>query len=558
MTMPSAIGPYRLIRQLGEGGQGVVYLGAAPDGTLVAVKALREGATGDGRFAKEVAAARRVEPFCVAQVLDASLGGRPYIVTEYVEGPSLQQAGRHAGADLQRLAVATATALAAIHRAGVVHRDFKPANVLLGRDGPRVIDFGIARAMDAALTATSSVIGTPAYMAPEQLAGQPVGPPTDVFAWACVMVYAASGAPPFGNDSLPAVITRIQYDEPRLGEVPEPLRSILYACLAKNPAARPAMQDVLFQLISGRPTTPGPTHPHEYGPTPSTAHPGGYGPPPDGTHPGGYGPTPSATHPSGYNPHPGAAQSHGYGPHPAQPDGYGRPPGTTHPHGSRPTPVASRNRGGLALLAGGTALVVTGAVVAVWVWLPVTSGRPTTVTLDTSPSSATTTTASPTATAPKRSTRPKRRTPRPTRTATSTPPSSRPTTAGPKTAQPTATRPRTTEPTATAGGGVTSVAFSVEGIRVGDCWRSDANLYAKVTATGPYSYRWLLNGRNQGRQAGGPSSKPLLPSIAWDQSGGTHRVVFQVVTPTSSQKSITMKICEPGKGWGYPYEDEES
>ncbi|MFI7447825.1 protein kinase [Nonomuraea sp. NPDC049714] len=539
MTMPPAIGPYRLIRQLGEGGQGVVYLGAAPDGTLVAVKALREGVTGDGRFAKEVAAARRVEPFCVAQVLDASLGGRPYIVTEYVEGPSLQQAGRHAGADLQRLAVATATALAAIHRAGVVHRDFKPANVLLGRDGPRVIDFGIARAMDAALTATSSVIGTPAYMAPEQLAGQPVGPPTDVFAWACVMVYAASGAPPFGNDSLPAVITRIQYDEPRLGEVPEPLRSILYACLAKDPAARPAMQDVLFQLISGRPTTPGPTHPHEYGPTPSTAHPGGYGPPP------------SATHPSGY------------GPHPAQPDGYGRPPGTTHPHGSRPTPVASRNRGGLALLAGGTALVVTGAVVAVWVWLPVTSGRPTTVTLDTSPSSATTTTASPTTTAPKRSTRPKRRTSRPTGTATSTPPSSRPTatrptTAGPKTAQPTATRPRTTEPTATAGGGVTSVAFSVEGIRVGDCWRSDANLYAKVTATGPYSYRWLLNGRNQGRQAGGPSSKPLLPSIAWDQSGGTHRVVFQVVTPTSSQKSITMKICEPGKGWGYPYEDEES
>ncbi|WP_327105366.1 serine/threonine-protein kinase [Nonomuraea glycinis] len=563
--MPPAIGPYRLIRQLGEGGQGVVYLGTAPDGTLVAVKALREGVAGDGRFAKEIAAARRVEPFCVAQVLDASLGGRPYIVTEYVEGPSLQQAGRHAGADLQRLAVATATALAAIHRAGVVHRDFKPANVLLGRDGPRVIDFGIARAMDDALTATSSVIGTPAYMAPEQLAGQPVGPPTDVFAWACVMVYAAAGAPPFGNDSLPAVITRIQYAEPWLGEVPEPLRSILSACLAKDPAARPTMQDVLFQLISGRAAAPTSAPLHRYGaaqPSPSgpAPSPSEYGPPsgpsgpaPDGTHPTGYGPPPSETHPSSYGPPPGNAHPHA--PRTAPPHGYGS--GSAYPHGYSPARAASRNRGGLALLAGGTALVVTGAVVAAWVWLPMPFGRPTTVTLDTSPSPTTTTKTSG-ATTPKRS--PKHRSPHPTRTATTTPPSSRPTTArpttaSPTTAAPTTTRPRTTKPAATAGGGVTSVAFSVEGIRVGDCWRSDANLYAKVTATGSYSYRWLLNGRNQGRQAGGPSSKPLLPSIAWDESGGTHRVVFEVVSPTSSQKSITMKICAPGKGWGYPYED---
>ncbi|MEV4088675.1 protein kinase, partial [Nonomuraea fuscirosea] len=108
---PEAIGPYRIVGTLGEGGQGIVYLGSAPDGTRVAIKVLREGVIGDGRFAKEIAAARRVEPFCIAQVLDASLGGRPYIVTEYVEGPSLQQAGPHTGADLQRLAVATATAL---------------------------------------------------------------------------------------------------------------------------------------------------------------------------------------------------------------------------------------------------------------------------------------------------------------------------------------------------------------------------------------------------------------------------------------------------------------
>ena len=191
-------------------------------------------------------------------------------------------------------------------------------------------------------------------------------------------------------------------------------------------------------------------------------------------------------------------------------------------------------------------------------WLPF--GRPTsptTVTLDTT-LSPTITGPKPSATTPKRSTRSERRTSRPTRPATTTPPGSRPTTARPTTAAPTTTRPRTTKPAATAKGGVTSVAFSVEGIRVGDCWRSDTNLYAKVAATGPYSYRWLLNGRNQGRQMGRPSSKPLLPSIAWDDSrGGTHRVVFQVVSPTSRQQRITMKICAPGKGWGYPYEDED-
>ncbi|WP_431925987.1 serine/threonine-protein kinase [Nonomuraea jabiensis] len=254
---PPAVGPYRLLGRLGVGGQGVVYLGQGPDGRRVAVKVLVDGLADDHRFAKEIDAARRVEPFCIAQVLDASLGGRPYIVTEYVEGPSLQQAGRHFGADLQRLAVATATALAAIHRAGVVHRDFKPANVLLGRDGPRVIDFGIARAAGHSLTVTSSIVGTPAYMAPEQLAGAPLGPAVDVFAWASVMVFAATGSPPFGNDSLPAVIRRILHDQPYLGDLPGPLRPIVLDCLAKDPAARPAMQDVLLRLI-GAPAT-GPT-----------------------------------------------------------------------------------------------------------------------------------------------------------------------------------------------------------------------------------------------------------------------------------------------------------
>ncbi|MEU4234955.1 serine/threonine-protein kinase [Nonomuraea sp. NPDC026600] len=255
---PPAVGPYRLLGRLGAGGQGVVYLGQGPDGRPVAVKLLADGLAGDHRFAKEIDAARRVEPFCIAQVLDASLGGRPYIVTEYVEGPTLQQAGRHFGADLQRLAVATATALAAIHRAGVVHRDFKPANVLLGRDGPRVIDFGIARASGHSLTVTSSIVGTPAYMAPEQIAGAPLGPAVDVFAWASVIVFAATGSAPFGHDSLPAVIRRILHDEPYLGDLPGPLHPIVLSCLAKDPAARPAMQDVLLRLIGAPPTgTPG-------------------------------------------------------------------------------------------------------------------------------------------------------------------------------------------------------------------------------------------------------------------------------------------------------------
>ncbi|MFI6531795.1 serine/threonine protein kinase [Nonomuraea sp. NPDC050547] len=242
---PPGVGPYRIVRKLGEGGQGVVYLGVAPDGTPVAVKVLREGG-----FEREIAAARRVEPFCIAQVLDASASGTPYIVTEFVDGPSLAEAGRHGGADLDRLAVATATALAAIHRAGVVHRDFKPGNVLLGRDGPRVIDFGIARA-GTSLTVTSSVVGTPAYMAPEQLAGAGVGPAADVFAWASVIVFAATGTPPFGSDTLPAIINRILHNEPQFGDLPEHLRAVVYACLAKDPAARPSMEAVLLRLLGG-------------------------------------------------------------------------------------------------------------------------------------------------------------------------------------------------------------------------------------------------------------------------------------------------------------------
>ncbi|WP_226899714.1 serine/threonine protein kinase [Nonomuraea phyllanthi] len=513
---PEFVGPYRVVRQLGEGGQGMVYLATAPDGTPVAVKVLREGVPGDGRFAKEIAAARRVEPFCIAQVLDASLGARPYIVTEYVDGPSLQQAGLHAGADLQRLAVATATALAAIHRAGVVHRDFKPANVLLGRDGPRVIDFGIARAMDAALTRTSSIVGTPAYMAPEQFMGAPAGPAVDVFAWGSVMVYAATGAPPFGNDSLPAVLRRIQYEEPRLDGVPEPLRSIVYACLAKNPAARPAMQDVLFRLIGGQAPAPAPAPPQAAPPAPGA---------------------------------------------PAQTGFPGQPPGRPVAHLHTVPPKAGSGRV-TALLAAGTAVVVAGVGTAAWLWLPIWPGRTTTATAVTAPTPAagskeTAGTRHPTDPPPRKtrkatkSRRPATSGPtgRPTTSPTTRPttgstggtgkPSTRPTT------KPTTAKPTTKAPTST----VRSVSFSYEGYQVGDCWRNDTNIWAKVSATGTYSYRWLVNGQNQGRQQGTPTSKPLLPSITW-KGGGTYAVVFEVITPTSLRKSASVKICSNSESWG--------
>ncbi|MFG1702070.1 protein kinase [Nonomuraea sp. M3C6] len=246
---PAAVGPYRLVGRLGAGGHGVVYLGQARNGVPVAVKVLREGLAVGDRLAKEIAAARKVEPFCLARVLGASTSGRPYIVAEYVDGPSLQQAGRH-GTDPQRLAVSTATALDAIHQAGVVHGDFKPANVLLGPDGPQVVDFGIAGALGSGMKATSNIVGTPAYMAPEQLAGKAVGAPADVFAWASVVVFAATGVPPFGDDALPVVINRILNDEPQIGELRSPLREVVLACLAKEPATRPTMRDVLLRLTA--------------------------------------------------------------------------------------------------------------------------------------------------------------------------------------------------------------------------------------------------------------------------------------------------------------------
>ncbi|MEO3788331.1 protein kinase [Actinocorallia sp. B10E7] len=257
---PEAIGAYRLTGRLGQGGQGVVYLGEGSDGRRVAVKLLQAHLDDDARrrFVRELAATKRVARFCTAQVLDADLDGdRPFIVSEYVDGPSLATAvaaqGVLADGALERLATGTLTALAAIHQAGVVHRDFKPHNVILGPDGPRVIDFGIAKALDAAAAATqpSAVIGTPAYMAPEQVKGEAIGRPADVWAWAATLVFAATGVPPFGLDGITTVIGRILHADPNLGEMSGPLRDLVRDALAKDPSARPTAQELLLRLLGG-------------------------------------------------------------------------------------------------------------------------------------------------------------------------------------------------------------------------------------------------------------------------------------------------------------------
>ncbi|NUS08514.1 MAG: serine/threonine protein kinase [Nonomuraea sp.] len=258
---PVEVGGFRIAGRLGEGGQGVVYLGETPDGRRVAVKLLGAGLGDDAgsraRFGQEIGYARRVKAFCTAQVLaSGESDGVPYVVSEYVDGPSLAQViterGALRGAELRRLAVGTLTALAAIHRAGVVHRDFKPGNVLLSRDGPRVIDFGISRALEEAEPGGDSLVGTPPYMAPEQFAGRPAGPPADLFAWGSTMVCAATGRPPFGTRELPAVVNRIMYGEPDLGDLDGDLRDLVTRCLAKDPSARPVAARALLTLLGHR------------------------------------------------------------------------------------------------------------------------------------------------------------------------------------------------------------------------------------------------------------------------------------------------------------------
>ncbi|MFI0357954.1 serine/threonine protein kinase [Actinomadura sp. 9N407] len=257
---PRQLGGYRLLSRLGRGGMGTVFLGENAAGGRVAVKVInRELASEESfrqRFRSEVTSARQVRRFCTAPVLDAELDHDPlFVVTEYIEGPSLEHAvaerGALSGSDLEGLAVGMATALAAIHGAGIVHRDLKPANVLLSSTGPRVIDFGIARALDATdgPTRTGQFVGTPNYLPPELLRGEPVTSASDVFAWGCVMTYAGTGRAPFAGNTVPEIFYRVAHDPPKLDGLDPALRDVVAAALDKDPGKRPSVQEVLGRLV---------------------------------------------------------------------------------------------------------------------------------------------------------------------------------------------------------------------------------------------------------------------------------------------------------------------
>ena len=255
---PTTLGPYRLRARLGGGGMGQVYLGRSPGGRLVAVKVVRpelaDNAHFRRRFASEVEAARKVGGFYTAQVVDADTDGDPpWLATAYIPGPSLQQAvDEHGPLPLESVAVlgaGLAEGLTAVHACEVVHRDLKPANVILAEDGPRLIDFGIARALDATShTQTSTVMGTAAFMSPEQALGRSVGPASDVFSLGCVLAFAATGRSPFGEGPANAILFRVVHAQPDLAGVPGPLAGLVAECLAKDPAARPSVRQVLDRL----------------------------------------------------------------------------------------------------------------------------------------------------------------------------------------------------------------------------------------------------------------------------------------------------------------------
>ncbi|WP_330294588.1 serine/threonine-protein kinase [Streptomyces sp. NBC_00503] len=252
---PHEVGGYRVVARLGAGGMGRVYLCYTPGGRPVALKVVRPELAGDPefrlRFAQEVASAQRIHGLYTAQVVDSGVDAAlPWLATTYVPGPSLQQAvNRYGPLPLRTvllLVAGIAEALQEIHRAGVVHRDLKPANVLIAADGPRVIDFGIARAAHASrLTSTGLRIGSPAFMAPEQALGRAATPATDVFALGALAVYVAGGAPPFGEGPESSSLYRVVHEEADLTRVPVELQELLRHCLAKTPEHRPTTAQVI-------------------------------------------------------------------------------------------------------------------------------------------------------------------------------------------------------------------------------------------------------------------------------------------------------------------------
>ncbi|MFD8061665.1 bifunctional serine/threonine-protein kinase/ABC transporter substrate-binding protein [Streptomyces cyaneofuscatus] len=273
-TDPARIAGYRILGRLGAGGMGVVLLGRSPGGALVAIKLIRAEYADDAgfrtRFRREVAIARQVRNRWAVPVVDADTeAAAPWLATEFVPGPALSEAVG-GGAPLPERSVRAlgsmlAEALEAVHGAGLVHRDVKPGNVLLGLDGPRLIDFGIARALDdTVLTATDAIVGSPGFLSPEQAQGRRIGPPSDIFSLGCVLVYAATGGRPFGSGPVEAMLFRTVHDPADLGALPPGLRPVVEGCLSKEPEGRPTSGDIrraFAEDASGGSWLPGPvTH----------------------------------------------------------------------------------------------------------------------------------------------------------------------------------------------------------------------------------------------------------------------------------------------------------
>ncbi len=263
---PSRLGRYTLLGRLGQGGMGVVYLGRDQGGPLVAIKVIRPELAANpdylARFRREVELGRKVNGRFVAEVLDASFDSEwPFLVTAYIEGTTLQARVRERGpvppSEVRQLAVGTAAALSAVHAAGLVHRDLKPGNVLLSAEGPRVIDFGVARAVRDRSGTSAVRPGTVEFMAPEQFDGAEAGAAADVFAWGGLLVYASSGRPPFGDKAgeggVDGLERRVHYHQPDLGSLESPIRELVAAAMAKLPSGRPTAEALVARLLAGEP-----------------------------------------------------------------------------------------------------------------------------------------------------------------------------------------------------------------------------------------------------------------------------------------------------------------